>query len=640
MKKVLIQIPEGIKYISTWKDYAVPSGKCVVDKGVTGCGYTEMCLTNNLNVILCSPRKLLLENKAEQHKDDLNILYAKNNITGVENVGDFSGRLNEHVMKCTFKELPIKIMVTYDSFHYVLDFLKSRGILERFYVIVDEMQSLFSDVFIKAGIENEFLLNLRDCPNVLYLSATPMMEKYLDQMDEFKDLPMYQLDWSISGAVEPLNIQRQRIRSLLPAAREIINDYRNGKYPILVVNGEVKESKEAVLFFNSVTDIAKLINSCSLKPEEVNILCSSTDNNRKRLRKIGHRIGKIPLKGETNKMFTLCTSTCYIGADFYSECASTYIFSDPNINSLAIDIAIDLPQIVGRQRNRSNPFRNYITLIYKTTRKGNLVPRDEFDAAQERRRQRTKSLLSLWNRLEDNGEKNVLLGKCVADIIVSAYSNDFVSIKEGSYLVPNKLVELANERAWEVVQEEYQNNISVTRMLERCTDKTISKVELMQSDREADEFLEKRFYSTGNFQKKMEAFCEFMDNYKDHPEVLNSVLRRIDPKFNNFYSLFGTDGCRALNYRELDLTQKLKHYSKSSALKVKVLEVFNIGEKYLKKTIKEMLVKIYDDLELLGKNAKATDLLEWFEVKGYQATVNHKRVSGYEILSVKEDKNN
>lgn len=640
MKKVLIQIPEGIKYISTWKDYAVPSGKCVVDKGVTGCGYTEMCLTNDLNVILCSPRKLLLENKAEQHKDDINILYAKNNITGVENVGDFSGRLNEHVMKCIFKELPIKIMVTYDSFHYVLDFLKSRGILEKFYIIVDEMQSLFSDVFIKAGVENEFLLNLRDCPNVLYLSATPMMEKYLDQMDEFKDLPMYQLDWSISGAVEPLNIQRQRIRSLLPAAREIINNYRNGKYPILVVNGEVKESKEAVLFFNSVTDIAKLINSCSLKPEEVNILCSSTDNNRKRLRKIGHRIGKIPLKGETNKMFTLCTSTCYIGADFYSTCASTYIFSDPNINSLAIDIAIDLPQIVGRQRNRSNPFRNYITLIYKTTRKGNLVPRDEFDAAQERRRQRTKSLLTLWNRLEDSGEKNVLLGKCVADIIVSAYSNDFVSIKEGSYLVPNKLVELANERAWEVVQEEYQNNISVTRMLERCTDKTISKVELMQSDREADEFLEKKFYSTGNFQKKMEAFCEFMDNYKDQPEVLNSVLRRIDPKFNNFYSLFGTDGCRALNYRELDLTQKLKHYSKSSALKAKVLEVFNIGEKYLKKTIKEMLVKIYDDLELLGKNAKATDLLEWFEVKGYQATVNHKRVSGYEILSVKEDKNN
>lgn len=148
------------------------------------------------------------------------------------------------------------------------------------------------------------------------------------------------------------------------------------------------------------------------------------------------------------------------------------------------------------------------------------------------------------------------------------------------------------------------------------------------------------YLSTGNFQKKMEAFCEFMDNCKDQPKVSNSVLGRIEPKFNNFYSLFGTEGCKALNYRELDLTQKLEYYSKSSVLRAKVLEVFNIGEKYLKKTIKEMLVKIYDDLELLGKNAKATDLLEWFEVREYQATVDHKRVSGYEILSIKKTKNN
>ena len=59
-----LKVPPGTQVISEWKEYSIPRGEhFIVDKGVTGCGYTEYCLTNNLNVVLCSPRKLLLENK-------------------------------------------------------------------------------------------------------------------------------------------------------------------------------------------------------------------------------------------------------------------------------------------------------------------------------------------------------------------------------------------------------------------------------------------------------------------------------------------------------------------------------------------------------------------------------------------------
>ena len=77
MKKIIQKVPSGrdIKYISEWSEYKIPSGHVIVDKGVTGCGYTEYTLTNNLPVVLCSPRKLLLENKSEQHQGDINILY-------------------------------------------------------------------------------------------------------------------------------------------------------------------------------------------------------------------------------------------------------------------------------------------------------------------------------------------------------------------------------------------------------------------------------------------------------------------------------------------------------------------------------------------------------------------------------------
>ena len=49
MKKIKQVVPSGrdIKYISEWSEYKIPSGHCIVDKGVTGCGYTEYTLTNN-----------------------------------------------------------------------------------------------------------------------------------------------------------------------------------------------------------------------------------------------------------------------------------------------------------------------------------------------------------------------------------------------------------------------------------------------------------------------------------------------------------------------------------------------------------------------------------------------------------------
>ena len=78
MNKMIIKVPKGIRYINQWEEFSLPDHPCIIDKQITGCGFTEYCLTNQDNVILCSPRKILLENKAEQHKGD--VLYAKSGL--------------------------------------------------------------------------------------------------------------------------------------------------------------------------------------------------------------------------------------------------------------------------------------------------------------------------------------------------------------------------------------------------------------------------------------------------------------------------------------------------------------------------------------------------------------------------------
>lgn len=66
-----------------------------------------------------------------------------------------------------------------------------------------------------------------------------------------------------------------------------------------------------------------------------------------------------------------------------------------------------------------------------------------------------------------------------------------------------------------------------------------------------------------------------------------------------------------------------------------IYNFFKSGEKYTNKYIKEVLGSIYKSADFKGA-AKATDLLEWFEVKSCKITnSNGSRDHGLEILSVK-----
>ena len=109
-----------------------------------------------------------------------------------------------------------------------------------------------------------------------------------------------------------------------------------------------------------------------MKADEVNINCYSKSENIKKLNELSREtgekfmIGDIPGKGEPHKMFTFCTSTVYIGADFYSTNAYCYIFANPLVKSMTGDVSVDLQQIIGRQRLDTNPFRNTATLYFNT----------------------------------------------------------------------------------------------------------------------------------------------------------------------------------------------------------------------------------------------------------------------------------
>ena len=88
MKKEILKVPKGIRYMSEWGSYSDGYGlekypfPHMVNKQITGCGFTEYCLSNDLDVIVCSPRKILLENKEDQHQGE--VFYFKNEFSEIE----------------------------------------------------------------------------------------------------------------------------------------------------------------------------------------------------------------------------------------------------------------------------------------------------------------------------------------------------------------------------------------------------------------------------------------------------------------------------------------------------------------------------------------------------------------------------
>lgn len=365
MKKQFIQIPENVYHLSDYMEIQnqFPQGSFILDKTITGCGATTMFLADKVPAILCSPRVELMHCKANA-PDFIGKVHEFRKFGDYDTpVIDLMNQTMNYINNCyptPFSQAKTpKILVSYDSFKHVAQILAQNNILNSFRIVVDEAQTVFTDAAFKGEVEIEFLETLRNFRSVIYLSATPYIEDYLDQIDPFKNLPYVELVWPPSS-VHPTNIDRKPYYqgSRNKTTSRIIRKYMTeGFFEEKINKGQVVRSTEAVFFMNNVKMIKDIVKANSLTPVNTNIICAQTDENEKLLKKIGFKIGHAPKMGEPHKTFTFVTKCAFEGVDFYSTCAYTYIFSDISLKNMAVDISLDLPQIMGRQRLGSNPFK-------------------------------------------------------------------------------------------------------------------------------------------------------------------------------------------------------------------------------------------------------------------------------------------
>nr|UWG86790.1 MAG: U3 small nucleolar RNA-associated SSU processome protein 25 [Bacteriophage sp.] len=668
-------VPRGIRFISelgtNFRFYKFPV-KCIINKQLPGCGFTEYCLRGPENVILCSPRKMLLENKKDQHGRDVYLvvnelekeLTVDKDLNKVDKTRSqvFIDTLKEvvHGKDTVYNRLmneikdylnerkylgdkPCKILVTYDSYRIVKDILESLGIFQSFYTVIDEFQTILHDSKFKSNTELEFLDILKQSHSALFVSATPMLEEYLNMLDEFDGLPYINMDWASQDPTRVLKpaLKVLSMKSVGTKLPEIIQSYKSGNFEkaIRIINGYPREiiSDEAVFYVNSVNHIVSIIKKCDLQPEEVNILCSNTPENLKKIqRKLGKKftIGKIPLKGVKPKMFTFCTRTVYLGADFNSLCARSFIFSDSNIDSLAVDISEDLPQILGRQRLFENPWKNEATFYYRSTCDYRKVSQEEFDKELERKKKSTNNLLRSFESAPDDA-KHDLAERYQTLARTQNYKDDYIAVNEHqrSNLVPvlNNLVLVNEIRAFKIQQIDYKDRFTVFSTIYN----TLSPDDIV--NQEVSRFLE-QYQKFGTFKSKLKYLCEYSFN----DAMTNIILDQIGEHDNikSYYLALGPEKLRALGYNKTYIEKELGIVTFSQELlESNIYSEFKVGDKITLADIKSRLEVLYKSINY-DATPKAKDLENYFNVKESSARVEidgvKKVVKIYNIISRKE----
>ena len=675
-KVIVAEVPAGFRYVSDIPGFSLHDFPHILNKQIPGCGFTEYCIRNGENTILCSPRKILLQNKYEQHKSDVFLVVNEyegdpktdKDLTKIEKPkynpfadpekirkekeelekakGEFFQELTKNLTRyinyCLYNERPIKILVTYDSYRLVKEIINYNYSDVDFRVVVDEFQSIFTDSKFKSDTELQFMDNLQGVQKVCYVSATPMIKKYLNMLEEFKDLPYYELDWCTldKNRVDQPKLNVKNLVSVYTEAGPIIKSYLEGKFEYRYVRDpdsdnekDVKkiESKEAVFYVNSVNNITSIVKRAGLTPDQVNILVANTPENTKKIHKrLGKKydIGRVPLIDEPRKMFTFCTRTVYLGADFYSDNARSFIISDANIDTLAVDITLDLPQILGRQRLKENPWKNEATLFFKPVLGSNVVAEDYFNNEIAKKTEKTESLLSVFDK-GNSKEQEVLSEKFQDSAKTWNYKKDYVAVNpvknpDGSIkLVPviNNLVKVAELRAFEMQQVDYANRFTVFNELGKVSNIGIAEM--------YTEFF-KEYESMKDRRQRLRYVCDYYFNGGEIQPLLDLLP---DKRFKEYLTILGPEKCKATSYRLTTLNNILSVNSfDTSTLADKVLSAFEVGKFYTKVDIKLTLAQIYKEANY-KVTAKVVDLEKYFVLRRTSVDDGSgKRVAGYKIL--------
>ena len=615
--KGTIEVTPGVDYVNDWRDNTgkyvlddiIRVGKVIINKVVTGCGFTTYSLCNKMNTILVSPRLKLILNKMEQFNKYEPLCYYFNREKGYDGkqktIDELENEFALYQHECKQNKRPLKILVTYDSFCALASMLEGFkiDISKKFNITVDESHCLIKDIKLKEygnkSVLSTFIDRLFSYKNVLFISATPIID-YMQEIEEFKNnyVCYYELGWN---NIEPVIQRTYTCNSALNAFDQIYTNYAKNKgvFDTIHYPDGCARSYEGVVFLNSVKEICKILNKYIVKHRfiginDVTIICADSKENLKELQKVHKKLNitrTIPKMGEAHTTWTFVTRTAFEGVDFYSLSASTYVIANYNVSSLSLDIASDIPQIIGRQRRKDNPFRNTLHLFYKDNKKQ--LYNNGFVASQNLKMQKSQSYIEIWQSAPTDCKEHALK---IIDTYIKHNPNDqYITTTSGMPMINNLLI-VSERYCYDVIKNHHQWFIMSSNAYGRAY--SMSVQELKDGLSKSQSLVDALRVAYGYFvcaDNALKADYFIMLRNEGYNEI------------GYYYSNLPAEHIRACGFNSTKLDEAINNNNAEFDIQMRLQQYFELNGVYTREEVKGKLQLIYNELGL-KMTATATDL--------------------------------
>ena len=151
---------------------------------------------------------------------------------------------------------------------------------------------------------------------------------------------------------------------------------------------------------------------------------------------------------------------------------------------ITVDITLDLPQILGRQRLECNPWKNRAELYFKPLSESKVMGGNDFKTYINNKRTKTEDLLSAYSTAIGNSEKHTLVETYQKLVKTFNYRDNYIAVNThaGKDLLPvfNNLVMISEIRAFQIQQIDYKDRFTVFSIDQSiCNDEAIYKAFLV-----------------------------------------------------------------------------------------------------------------------------------------------------------------
>ena len=561
---------------------------CIFNKVVTGCGGTTVVLRNSEDYVIAVPTTELIINKTGRTNAGASVLTfdgKEQSIFGL--FGKFDDARKELVSYLSSSRTK-KIMCTYDKLPKLIEYLNPTS----YRLLVDEYHSLLKAYSYRQKAIDGVLDNFRKFKSFCFMSATPILPSFKPSC--LADVREIQADWG--NSLDKLTVELQQTNKPYSLAANIINaDKRDG----FITSKEGIRSYEAFFFINSVTDIVAILKHCKLSNDEVRIICANTPENKEKL--IGYDISN---SRSPNKMFNFITSKSFEGADYFSETGLCFIVSTQSNPHTLASIDTDIPQIAGRIRTKTNPFRNFIVHIFNITHKKlNLdLTYEQMEAKTSAALEKARKTVDFFNSATDKDVKDNLRDNLKQNLNRWYMSYDSINDK---FILNDMLpkLELYNFQVNEVV---YKSGLSIKKSFEDNGIETIS-AEYVRAD---DTISTKKL----SFKDAFLQYAEIISGNQFSPQLL--AIEQEQPLVREAYHKLGIERVRGMRYIKKSVENALTSLETDKTADQRLANmIINSIEAPATITVAKANSIIEESyLHLAIKhNAKAKELHKWFE---------------------------